>query len=45
MAIAKYWLEFSEDFAIYGEHQQEWQLFERNKPFTAFIIHLETSSR
>ena len=41
MAIAKYLPELTEDFAIYGEHQEEWQPFERNKPFAAFIVHLK----
>ena len=44
MAIAKYLPELAADFAIYGEHQEEWQAFEKGKSYTAFIAHLNLSS-
>jgi len=39
MAITKYLSVLQEDFALYGEHQGEWQPFEKGKTYSAFLAH------
>ena len=42
MAIARYFTELAADFAIYGEHREEWQPFEKGRSYTAFLAHLNS---
>ena len=43
MGIAKYYDEISADLEIYGQIDDEWHPFEKNKDYLAFLTKLKTS--
>ena len=37
MGITKYYCEIKNDFEVYGQTEGEWELFEKDKVYSAFL--------
>ncbi len=44
MGITRYLEEMQADFILFGEYNEEWEVFEKDRNYTAFLAKLKTSN-